>query len=67
MAQIVEFVSYKRAITKRTTESERWKAMAKGQIEYYRCEDCGYDIEVINNKFPTNCPCCNSEILDWSE
>ena len=59
MGQIIEFSARK------NSKHERVEALVKGNIECYVCEDCGGDIEVINNKFPTRCPNCGVLILEW--
>ena len=65
MAKIIAFNVRRR--NGKTLEAERWKALVKGNIEYYNCDDCGGEIEVINGDFPKRCPHCGTEILDWSD
>ena len=63
MAQIVSFIPRKRA----NKEAERWKAIAKGRIRYFTCDDCGADIEVINEEYPDKCPGCGRNIDQWNK
>lgn len=58
MAQIIKFRS-KRQDIKRT------EALIKGTIVCYTCDDCGAEIEVIDDEFPRYCPECGTEILEW--
>lgn len=63
MAQIVEFKRKKEVIT----EAQRWKAIAKGRIRYFTCDDCGSDIEVIDEQYPYRCPGCGRIITGWNK
>ena len=63
MAQIISFVKKQSTVK----EAERWKAIAKGQIRHFTCDDCGADIEVINEQYPERCPGCNRIISGWKK
>ena len=45
---------------------DRVEAMAKGQLDEYRCDSCGGIFEVLFNKKPDVCPHCKLRI-NWSE
>lgn len=64
MGEVIEFARFKQR-SKSTKDAERLKALFNGNVEVYVCEECGGDIEVINNVFPTRCPCCGLRISDW--
>ena len=66
MGKIIAF-NVGRRNGKTQLEAERWKAIAKGNIETYSCDMCGADIEVINGKFPDKCPGCGLSILHWND
>ena len=63
MAQIIEFVRKK----KMSDDAKRWKAIAKGRIRHFTCDDCGADIEVINEDYPDLCPGCGRFISGWKK
>ena len=63
MAQIISFVKKQ----KTTEEANRWKAIAKGQVRHFTCDDCGADIEVINEDYPDLCPGCGRFISGWKK
>ena len=63
MAQIVEFKKMER----KSIVAERYKALAKGQIEYFTCDNCGTRIEVMNGNYPDCCPGCAYRITDWND
>ena len=63
MGVIVEFRP--RSKKKQSGEAKRLEAMIKGKLEVYTCDNCGGDIEVINDEFPSHCPHCNVELLEW--
>ncbi len=67
MCKVIEFAKYKQEKEIMPTCAERLKAMVEGQIEYYICDSCGADIEVINKLFPQRCPVCNTEIEEWND
>ena len=46
-------------------EARRLSALVTGKLEVYTCNNCGGDIEVIDGEFPTHCPHCNVELLEW--
>ena len=59
MAQIIEFRK------KTSSSAERYKALAKGNIKTFKCDNCGTDFEVINNKYPDCCPGCGLVFTDF--
>ena len=63
MAQIVEF----RKREKRSVLAERYRALAKGHIEYFTCDNCGTRIEVMNGEYPDCCPGCAYRITKWND
>jgi len=65
MAQIITFNVGRR--NGKTLEQERLKALAKGRIRHFTCNDCGADIEVINEDYPDICPGCNRLITHWNK
>ena len=65
MAQIIAFNVGRR--NGKTLEQERLKALVKGRIRYFTCDDCGADIEVINEKYPDRCPGCGRNITQWNK
>ena len=65
MAQIIAFNVGRR--NGKTLEQERLKALAKGRIRYFTCDDCGADIEVINEQYPDKCPGCGRVISSWKK
>ena len=67
MGEIIKFNPQYRVKSKEISDKDRYKAMAKGKYEVYVCEDCGGDIEVIDEQFPSTCPHCGTEILGWNE
>lgn len=50
MAQIVEF---------RKKTANRYKALAKGNIKTFICDECHIEFEVINDDYPYRCPGCD--------
>ena len=66
MAQIIAF-NVGRRNGKKLLEAERWKAIAKGRIRHFTCDDCGADIEVINEDYPDLCPGCGRFISGWKK
>lgn len=61
MAQIVEF----RRRERKSIVAERYRALAKGQIVYFTCDNCGERIEVMNGEYPDCCPGCAYRITNW--
>jgi len=64
MGVIVEFKPVKKKI--KSDSAKRIEALIKGKIEAYTCDNCGGHFEVINDDFPTHCPCCGME-MEWDE
>ena len=63
MAQIISFIPKK----KTSNEVNRWKALAKGQLDIYTCDNCGERFEVMNNEFPDTCPGCGLRFTEFKE
>ena len=63
MAHIIEF----KRVEKVSESAKRYKALAKGQIEYFTCDNCGTRIEVMNGEFPDCCPGCAYRITKWKD
>lgn len=62
MAQIIKFGRKKKSLN----EARRWKAIAEGRVKYFTCDDCGGEIEVIDDDYPEMCPCCGLVIAGWN-
>ena len=48
------------------SKTNRVEALAKGKIRVFTCDTCGYDMEVLFNQFPENCPNCGLHI-NWED
>lgn len=46
------------------SKTDRVEALIKGKIRIFTCDTCGYDMEVLFNQFPDECPNCGLHI-DW--
>ena len=62
MAEIISFMDS----IKRRDEMSRAEALAKGRIKYFSCDDCGADLDVINDEYPDRCPGCGLLIAHWN-
>lgn len=61
MAQIIKFR------TKSDVDKVgRVKALVKGEIDVFTCDNCGETIEVVKGKYPSHCPGCNLIITQWN-
>ncbi len=63
MAQIIEFGRIKKS----TVDARRWKALAKGQVSTYICDNCGERFDVINDEFPDTCPGCGLRFTEFKQ
>lgn len=61
MGKVIAFRKPERVIS----EQERLKALVRGNIDVYICENCHDEFEVINEKFPEMCPHCGAVITSW--
>ena len=66
MGEIIKFNPQYKVNSKEISDKDRYKAMAKGQIEGFTCNNCGEHFEVYNKNYPECCPGCNATIR-WSE
>lgn len=62
MGDIIQF--HKRS--KSISNQDRFKALAKGELDSYTCDNCGTEFEVAFNDKPDYCPGCHARIL-WGE
>ena len=50
-----------------SNEAKRLKALAEGRVRYFNCNNCGGEIEIINEEYPDECPCCGLIIIGWDK
>ena len=67
MGQIIEFKKREKKKSVRVNDAERYKALVKGKIDVFTCDNCGSDIEVINGVYPERCPGCGLKIAHYDE
>lgn len=63
MGEIIKFKRKERKVS----DAKRLKALCEGRIRYFSCNDCGGDIEVIDEEYPDKCPCCGLKITEWEK
>ena len=60
MGIIIDFMD-----AKAKNSMSRVEALCKDRILYFTCDECGADIEVINDVKPERCPGCGLIIEEW--
>ncbi len=65
MGEIISFQHVKTMKSQSIKGGERVKALARGEVQVYICDNCGEEFEVISDNYPDKCPGCKLRITSW--
>lgn len=61
MGEILQFKPMSKT-KEQISGKERYKALAKGKVKGFTCNNCGEHFEVYNEDYPKCCPGCSAKI-----